>query len=133
MPYTKGPYADHSSLPVPPRPKVGSARWIDFSARRYELDATTGGFRRMPPTVQRVVILAGRVLQTMGPFNTLQERNRIRTEIRNALSIMTKQPAPEIEIKEILVATEFPGTANAQLTFRDLTRNTGIDDQVQLP
>ena len=87
----------------------------------------------MPPTVQEVVILASRVLETMGPFNTLQERNRLRTEIRNSLKAHTAAPAPKIIIKEILVATEVAGTANAQLTFRDLTRNSGIDDEVQLP
>ena len=92
--YSKGPYSEHAVLPVPPRPKVVSARWINFSTGRYELDATTGGFRRMPPTVQRVVIIASQVLATNGPFNTLQERNRIRTEIRNSLSELTKQPAP---------------------------------------
>lgn len=133
MGYSTGPYAEHAVLPVPPRPKVVSARWINFSTSRYELDATTGGFRRMPPTVQRVVIIASQVLETIGPFNTLQERNRIRTEVRNSLSELTKQPAPLVEIKEILVATEFPGTMNLQLTFRDLTRDTGIDDEVQLP
>ncbi len=131
MGYSKGPYLLHSSLPVPDRPTVVSARSINFATGRYELD-DKGSFERMPPVDQRVVILAGRAIGKT-TFNTVQEHNRIRKDIINSLSIMTDYPTPIVKLSEVLVGSEFPGHARAQITFTDLTRNTGIDQKVQIP
>lgn len=137
MPYSKGPYTLHSSLPVPDRPTVCSARYIDFATARYVMDED-GSFEQMPPIDQRVVILAGRAInRAIGDkstaFNTIQTRNKIRREIRNELQILTAYPTPLAVIKEILVGSEFAGGARAQVTYTDLTKGTGIDQKVQIP
>ena len=80
------------------------------------------------------MILATRVLQATDiRFNTLENRNQLRSEITTSLKILTAPPSPKIKIKSVLVLSEVRGSARLELTVEDLTGDTGIDQKVQLP
>jgi len=133
MAYSTGPYTRFVQLPVPARPTINSARNIDVTTGRYTLDNTTGGFEAMPPTVQRVIILASRaMLETKVSYNSIEMRNKLRLELNTALSVLTAKPDPAIRLDELLVMSEVAGTANVEIAFKDLTVDTGIDQRVQL-
>lgn len=131
MSYTTGPYARYTTLPVPDRPTASSARNIDFTTLRYTIDSTTGGFERMPPVVQRVMLL---ILNNVPEprLNTEQELTAIKQSIEASLAILTAAPNPQIELKEVTVVRDFAGSARRNVVFTDLTRNTGNDITVQV-
>lgn len=131
MPYSTGPYALFTTLPVPPRPTINSARSINFTTMRYEVDQVTGGFVRMPPTAQRVVLLISFEVED-SLFITPQGQAQVEKQITAALGELTNQPSPLIEIKEIAVGSDRAGQTFRRVTFRDLTKNTDIDQTVQL-
>ena len=129
MSYASGPYAKFTSLPVLPRPKVHSARNIAFATLRYTIDSTTGGFEKMPPIAQKVALLL--LFDVEEPkFNTEQGRNKLKTDVRNALADMARAPNPEIRIEEIVVERDAGGSANRRVVFTDLTN--GQDVSIQL-
>ena len=131
MPYSTGPYSRFTTLPVPPRPEIHTARNIDFTTLQFTVDGVTGGFDSMPPTVQRVILLI--LFNTETPrFNTERDRQALDTSIRNALAELTKSPGPLITIKEITIERDAAGSAFRRVVFRDNTLNTGIDTTIQL-
>lgn len=131
MPYSTGPYSRFTTLPVPPRPEIHTARNIDFTTLQFTVDGVTGGFDSMPPTVQRVILLI--LFNTETPrFNTERDRQALDTSIRNALADLTKSPGPLITIKEITIERDAAGSAFRRVVFRDNTLNTGIDTTIQL-
>jgi hypothetical protein len=131
MPYSTGPYNKFTSLPVPPRPEIHSARNINFTTLQFTVNGVTGGFDSMPPTVQRVIMLV--MFNTETPkFNTERDRNALDQSIRNALAELTKAPGPLITIKEITIERDGAGSAFRRVVFRDNTLNTGIDTTIQL-
>lgn len=131
MPYLRGPYSRHASLPVPPRPLLGAAREIDFVTKRYVTDEATGGFSHMPPTVQRVVILSFQV--KLGEFNTLPERNRYSQGLRDALEPLLTSSPPLIDELEIEVTSPAPDTIYKLVRFRDISDSRRPVVEVQLP
>jgi len=131
MSYTTGPYARFTTLPVPDRPVVNSARNIDFATLRYTLDGSTGGFDRMPPVAQQVMLLIlGKVKEPK--FNTEQSRNEMVLAIEAALAPLTKAPNPTIKLVEVSIERDAAGSSRRLVTFTDLTKNTGNDVQVQV-
>jgi len=87
----------------------------------------------MSAAIQRVVILAGRVLSS-GRFNTAPERQKVRKAIQNALQVLTSAPEPVIKLHDVLVMSEFPGNQRAEIRFTDLTAdNDDANQVVQLP
>ncbi len=131
MPYSTGPYNKFTSLPVPPRPEIHSARNINFTTLQFTVNGVTGGFDSMPPTVQRVIMLV--MFNTETPrFNTERDRNALDQSIRTALEDLTKPPGPLITIKEITIERDEAGSAFRRVVFRDNTLNTGIDTTIQL-
>lgn len=131
MAYCQGPYANFVSLPVPARPEIYSARFIDVQTGRYTTDSVTGGFEMMPSTVQRVIILASQAMyNTSVKVNTIENRNRLRLEITKSLRILTEPPSNKIRLDVVSVLSEVPGTAKLEIAFKDLTTNE--DEKVQL-
>ena len=131
MAFSTGPYARFTTLPVPPRPEIATARNIDFTTLEYKVDGVTGSWARMPPTVQRVIMLI--MFNTQTPrFNTERDRNALDQNIRNALSILTKEPGALITVKEVTIERDAAGSATRRVVFRDNTKGSGIDTIVQL-
>lgn len=131
MAYSQGPYERFGTLPVPPRPTIHSARSINFTTKRYEIDTTTGGFLRMPPTAQRVALLISFEVEE-SRFVTEQEQEKVRQRIYAALSILTAEPSPQILIKEVVVGSDQKGQVTRRVVFTDLTKGTGNDQSVQV-
>ena len=131
MAYGTGPYSLFVSLPAPPRPEVSSARNIDFATKRYMLDDTTGGFERMSPTCQRVVILVAQAAQP-SQFNTEPEHNAAKAAIVKALEVLTAAQPPQIKLKSVECTSPTSGTGKWEIRFKDLTVGTDIDQTVQV-
>lgn len=131
MSYTTGPYARFTTLPVPARPLVSSARNIDFPTLRYTIDDVTGGYERMSPVVQQVMLLI--LGNTTTPkFNTEQDRNATKQSIEAALAPLTAAPNPTIRLVEVSIERDAAGSARRLVTFTDLTRDSGSDVTVQV-
>jgi hypothetical protein len=128
MAYTRGAYALFTSLPVPARPELHSSRSIDAPSKRYELDATTGGYESMPSTAQRVLLLIS-FAAIDAKFITAQEQEETRQRIIDALKVLTDGPSPAISLKSVLVGSDRTGVSFRHVTYRDL--GTGIDETVQ--
>ena len=131
MPYPKGPYQRHATLPVPPRPKLAEAREIDFKRKRYVIDAATGGFSHMPPIPQMVVILSFKV--EIPEFNTLQERNRYKQAIEEVLAPLVKANPPLVEDLEVILEATAPDTLRKLVRFKDISDHRRPVVEVQLP
>lgn len=131
MSYSQGPYQLFTTLPVPPRPAISSARKINFTTKRYEVNENTGGFKRMPPTAQRVLLLICFEVED-SLFITPQGQSKVKLEIEKALSVLTDVASPLIQIRRIEVGSDFAGQGFRRVTFKDLTKNTGNDQTVQL-
>jgi len=98
---------------------------------RYEVDQTTGGFERMPPTAQRVALLISFEVEP-AKFVTDVDNEAVRRRIIQALSVLTDGRSPLIKIKEIAIGSDRAGQGFRRVVFQDLTKNTGIDQTVQL-
>lgn len=129
MPYTRGPHALFTSLPVLPRPVLVSARSVNAATKRYELDATTGGNESMPSTAQRVLMLVSFADQRRR-FITEQDLAETRALVLTALSVLTDGRSPAIAILSFDVGSENAGSTFLRITYRDLT--TGLDQTVQV-
>ena len=122
MAYAKGPYNQQSFLPLPSKGSAHSARSIDFTLGRVEVDEQTGAFKAMPPNSQRVALLISFEVEDT-KFITPQSQDRTRKQIRTALTPLTDGDAPLIEIISIDVGSDRAGTSFRRVVFRDLTKN----------
>lgn len=127
--YRQGPYELFVELPVPPRPEIHSARGIDPQTGRYTFDATTGGFRSMHSTTQRVLLLCA-FAEIKSKFITPQDLEQRRRSIILALEPLTRQPDPAIELQSVMVESSSPGMVRHRIRFKDLT--TDQDQTVQV-
>ena len=128
MSYSTGPYAKFTSLPVPPRPKLYTARSIDPGTKRYEIDQTTFGYERMPTISQKVIVLCSFGVPT-SDFNIESEHQSIRDAIELSLESMVN--AGEIKILLIDVGSDERGHQYRRLKYKDLTAG-GKDQTVEL-
>lgn len=85
MPYTRGPYAEHPSLPSPDVTTIPVARKMNFATRRYELDAY-GNYVGMDPTTQRVMLAMSFGAPNAPRFLTDQDMEKRRQQINAALA-----------------------------------------------
>lgn len=131
MPYSQGPYQRFTSLPVPARPKLSEAREIDFTRKRYVIDAATGGFSHMPEVAQMVVILSFRV--PLPEFNTLQSRNKYKKDLENVLAPLAESNPPLVEDLEVVVTSPAPGAMYKAVKFRDIGDHRRPIVEVQIP
>lgn len=129
MPYSRGPYALPSSLPVPARPVLHSARKIDPQTRRYVMVAATGGFASMHSIPQRVYFLVCQVAPR-SEFVTPDDLEGVRRRIVLALEVLTKAVPPAIELQAVTVTSGAMGQTDRLVKFQDLT--TGQDQSVQV-
>ena len=129
MPYSRGPYSEHSTLPAPARPELHSSRAIDFEFRRYEINGTTGGSEGMRDTAQRVILLLSFGV-TLPKFLTDQGAERIKADCRTALAILSDGPRPAITLSDVRTFADTYGRLRVEVDFVDLT--TGANDTVQL-
>src|SRR5690348_11993238 len=116
-----------ASAVEPPDGPAGS-RFINPTTRDYEVDETTGQFKQMPATRQRVLLAVLTLRDSSGipGFGTrLPPRmgddfeNRTRNEINRALRHM-------VEVEKVLLVTDIKiergmgGRARITISFRDL-------------
>lgn len=131
MTYSTGPYAKFTTLPVPPRPQVSSARAINFSTKQYEIDEVTGGFVGMPVVAQRVALLVSFNVPE-SKFITAQDNQKVRDRIINALKVLTDAKPPIIALTSVEVGTEAPGVGFRRIIYKNLIEGTDINQTVQL-
>ena len=131
MSYSTGPYAKFPTLPVPPRPQVHSARSINFTTKKYEIDSVTGGFVGMPVVAQRVALLVSFNVEDT-KFITPQDDEKVRQRMIEALSVLTESKPPVISITSIEVGRDAPGVAFRRIVYRNLLEGTNVDQTVQL-
>jgi hypothetical protein len=122
MTYVRGPYSSLTSLPVPPLPEVHSARKYNYETNLLEIDEATGGFKGMPPTVQRVALLISFEVEDV-KFITPQQNELVRKRMERALLPLTSGRAPLIKIERISVGSDKAGTTFREVRFQDLTIN----------
>ncbi len=121
MTYSTGPYSRFTELPVPPRPEIRSAREVRFETGQYVIDPITGGYKGMPPTLQRVVLLiAFEVPQE--EFITPQANARVESNIRKALKVLTSGKAPDIKLHSVTTGRTSAGRSFRRVVVTDLTR-----------
>lgn len=127
MAYSQGPY--YLGGPPAQRPILRTSRSIDFTARRYEVDAA-GNFLGMPSTAQRVMLLAsfagGEDPEVVTPQTMLERANRIRA----ALKILTSGARPAIADLTVETVRSASGAMKTTVNYRDLY--TAEDGEVQL-
>ena len=128
MTYSTGPYSKYSSLPVPSRPKINSARSISPQHKRYEINQTTGGFESMGYVKQRILLLVSLNVPEK-KFNTPNEHFEIQDAIRKAIQPVIDDR--EILLLKIYVGSDNLGTQRREIFYKDLTLGEK-DDSVQV-
>jgi hypothetical protein len=128
MPYTRGPYAQHSSLPSPDVTTIPVARKINFATKRYELDAN-GNYVAMNATAQRVMIALAFGAPNAPRFITDQDMEKRRQQINTALIGLVAEGA--IEVTSVEVWRSKAGEGKERVRF--INRATGIGDSVTRP
>lgn len=124
MPYCRGPYAAHSSLPSPDVTSLASSRNVDLQTRRYTFDSD-GNPETMPTTRQRVVF----AIAAAGPipkFITDRDIEQRKAVIRAGLAYLVSEGA--ITLDRIVIENPNQGHGREFVYFTDL--NTGVDDYV---
>jgi len=131
MSYSTGPYSKFTSLPVPPRPEVGSSRKVNFTTKQYEIDEVTGGFVSMPSVAQRVAMIVSFNVKD-SKFVTGPDNQATKDAIINALTVLTDSVPPTINLTSVEVGSDSAGTAYRRIIYTDLLKGTGVDQVVQL-
>lgn len=126
-----------ASATVPPSGPAGS-RFLDPVTRDYAVDSTTGQFKQMPGTRQRVLLtcltvrdssgVRGFGVKLPGRMGDTFER-QVENEIRRALRYMT-EVEKSLLITEIKVERGMGGRARITIAFKDLV--TGDQDRVRV-
>lgn len=126
-----------ASATEPPSGPAGS-RYLNPVTRDYEVDSTTGQFKQMPGTRQRVVItvltvrdssgVRGFGVRLPGRMGDAFER-QVENEIRRSLRYMT-EVEKSLLITEIKVERGLGGRARITISFTDLV--TGDQDRVRV-
>lgn len=116
-----------ASATEPPSGPAGS-RYLNPVTRDYEVDATTGQFKQMPGTRQRVLLTVLTVRDSSGvrgfgvrmpPRMGDSFERQVENEIRRALRYMT-DVEKILLINEIKVERGLGGRARITIAFRDL-------------
>ena len=118
MGYIQGAYRSRVFLPPLGRPEAGTSRHLDGETRRFELTAT-GGFRAMPDTMQRVLLLLAFGVPDIAQFSTDTARAEWRRRAIKALRPLTNASPPVITGLTIRVTAPRPGADDAEVGFRD--------------
>ena len=125
MSYSRGPYAEYTSLPPPDRPTLGSSRKIDFRAATYAVDGDDGGMVHMPTIAQLVALAVADAVQGVTTI-TPQEQERTRQRIRDAIKPWSKHMSSIV----ITVERTAAGVEKRSVSYRDTS--TGLDHEVAL-
>jgi len=128
MPYARGPYSQHSSLPSPDVTTIPVARKINFATKRYELDAD-GNYAAMNPTAQRVMLAMSFGAPNAPRFLTDQEMEKRRQQIGTALAGLVAEGA--IEVQRVAVWRSKAGEGKERVYF--INKSTGIGESVRRP
>ncbi len=127
MPYCKGPYARHSSLPSPSVFTLHSSRKIDFVTRRYELD-DNGNPLPMPSTAQRVALQLDFAIPS-GPPKFIDDTNLELREKQLTAALQTLIAEGAIRLESVSATEARPGVASSFVDYTDL--NTAADDSLE--
>jgi len=128
MAYSRGAYAEHSSLPSPDVTAIPNARKIVFSTKRYELDGD-GNPVGMDPTVQRVMLALSWGSPNTPRFLTDRDMEKRRQEITAALTTLVDEGA--IGLTSVKVQANEAGAGSETVKF--VNRRTGEAETVTRP
>ena len=128
MPYTRGPYAQHSSLPSPDATTIPVARKLNFATKRYELDSD-GNYVGMDPTAQRVMLALSFGAPDAPRFITEQDMEKRRQQINAALVGLVAEGA--ISVTSVKVWRTRAGEGAESVKF--INKKTGTGGTVSRP
>jgi hypothetical protein len=127
MAYTRGPYAEFSSLPAPSVTRVHSSRKVDFTTGRYVLD--DDGNPAAQPSIQQVVAMIVAFNLPDEPLITPDALEARRQAVVALLSDLTAPPAPQITRLEVSYTSDDAGKVIGVINFQDMT--TGENETVE--
>jgi len=128
MPYARGPYSQHSSLPSPDVTTIPVARKLNFATRRYELD-DNGNYVAMNATAQRVMLALSFGAPDAPRFLTDRDMEKRRQQINTALVGLVAEGA--IEVTSVEVWRSKAGEGKERVYF--INKSTGIGESVRRP
>ena len=126
MPYCKGPYSAHSSLPSPVVMTLHSSRKVDFARRVYVMADDGNNFDSMPSTRQRVFLQLDFAVGPPPKFMTEPELERRKRSIIAGMQLLIDEGA--ISLTKVTVEESAAGSVVEEVFYVDL--QTGKDDSV---
>lgn len=119
MSFSRGPYATFTSLPSPERTRVVSARGIDSTTGRYQVE-DDGAFTPMPGTAQRVLLAVAFDAGETPRAQSEPELEARQQRLAAAVAPLVEGARPAIAVNRIAVTATAPGDTTEIVDYRTL-------------